>query len=129
MLIELWRKVVETDYTQTTCAVCGNDFDRGSVFPVAFGDQGDELGEMCPVCLDYLNRRKRDEDDPTLGNWPSSEWPTLENLEELRLRYPEPMYADHDALEASFASWAEEDAIYTESIVWQQKREAERANK
>ncbi len=128
MLIELWRKVVGSDYTNTYCAVCGNDFDRGSVFPVAFGDSGDELGEMCLVCLDYLNRRKVDADDPTLGNWPARDWPTLEHFEELRRRYPEPMFADHDALEGAFTDRAGEDAIYAASIVWQQRREGEPAN-
>ncbi len=123
MLIEIWRKVIATDYTGTNCSVCGNDFDRGNVFAVAFGDQGDELGEMCPVCLDYLNRRKVDTDDPTMGNWPAREWPTLEDLEELRQRYPEPMYADHDALTAAFTDWAGEDAIYAESVLWEQRRE------
>ena len=66
MLIEMWRKVVGEDYQSTCCAICGNDFDRGNVFPVAFSDHGDELGEMCSECLDYLNRRKLDAEDPTL---------------------------------------------------------------
>ncbi len=125
MLIELWRKVIATDYTNTCCAVCGNDFDRGSVFPVAFSDSGDELGEMCPVCLDYLDRRRRDEDDPTFGNWPARDWPSLEILQESRRCYPEAMYASRGEAEA--LSWeAEEDALAA-SILWEQKREAKRA--
>ncbi len=42
MLIELWRKVVATDYAHNCCAICGNDFDRGAVYPVAFSDHGDD---------------------------------------------------------------------------------------
>ncbi len=123
MLIELWRKVVATDYTNACCAICGNDFDRGTVFPVAFGDQGDELGEMCTPCLDYLNRRKVDADDPTFGNWPARDWPTLEDLEELRRRYPKAMYASREEVKA--LSWeAEEDALAA-SIVWRMEREGE----
>lgn len=76
MLIELWRKVLGTDYSGTCCGICGNDFDRGSVFPVALTDDAKaEIGEVCPHCLDHLNRRKRDAEDPTLGNWPARGWP------------------------------------------------------
>ena len=78
MLIErLWRKVLASDYSVTTCAICGNDFDRGIVFPVAKTDDGAELGEMCPTCLEYLNRRKEDAEDPTLDNWPARGCPRL----------------------------------------------------
>jgi hypothetical protein len=125
MLIELWRKVVATEYTHCLCAVCGNDFDRGTVYPVAFSDQGYELGEMCLLCLDYLSRRKKDAVDPAWDNWPARGWPTLQDLEELRRRYPEPMYADHDAL-AAFTDWVGEDAIYAESVVWAMERETPR---
>lgn len=64
MLIELHRKEAGTDYAVTCCAICGDDFERGSVFCVIFADQGEDIGEMCPTCLDYLNRRKTDEENP-----------------------------------------------------------------
>jgi len=70
MLIELWRRVLATDYSRTYCGICGNDFDRGTVFPVAFTDGRETIGEMCPPCLDHLNRRKEDADDPTGGPAP-----------------------------------------------------------
>jgi hypothetical protein len=127
MLIELWRKVIATDYTSTNCAVCGNDFDRGSVFPVAFGDSGDELGEMCPVCLDYLNRRKADEEDPTRGDWPARDWPSLEILQESRRCYPAAMYANRDALAVAATDLDTEDEIYRKSVLWGMEREGERA--
>ena len=125
MLIELWRKVLATDYSITCCAVCGNDFNRGSVFPVAASDGGDELGEMCPVCLDYLNRRKEDADDPTLGNWPARGWPTPRDLEEARGRYPEAMFPDDAALEeaAGYDPDAENEFLRA-SMIWTMKREA-----
>ena len=63
MLIELWRKVLADDYTTACGAIGGNDFDRGSVFAVASTDNGYQGGEMCDVCLDYLNRRKTDAED------------------------------------------------------------------
>lgn len=91
MLIELWRKEEDLGYSRTVCAVCGNDFGLGSVYPMIAGDQGQDLGEMCLTCLDYLNRRKNDGEDPTFGNWPARDWPTVEDLEDARRRYPEPI--------------------------------------
>ncbi len=123
MLIEMWREVVGEDYWSTCCAICGNDFDRGNVFPVALSDHGDELGEMCPECLDYLNRRKVDAEDPTQGNWPARGWPSLEDLEEARRRYPEPMYASRDDLTVAFTDADAEDDIYAASVVWRMERE------
>lgn len=123
MLIELWRKVVATDYAHTCCAVCGNDFERGAVYPVALSDHGDELGEMCSYCLDYLNRRKEDADDPTRGNWPARDWPSLEDLEDARWRYPDPMYASRDDLEAAAPDFDAADEVYEASIVWEMERE------
>ena len=123
MLIELWRKFLATDYRTTCCAVCGNDFDRGTVFAVAFTDGGYELGEMCPVCLDYLNRRKRDADDPTLGNWPARDWPSLAILQESRRCYPEAMFADDAALKAAAGDIEGEEVLLDASVLWEQKRE------
>src|SRR5215210_7169093 len=101
MLIELWRKVLATDHSITSCGICGNDFDRGTVFPMAFTDNAETIGEMCPPCLDYVNRRKRDASDPTLEFWPAREWPALEDLEEARRRYPEAMFPDDAAYDAA----------------------------
>src|SRR5215211_6111438 len=117
MIVELWRKVIATDYSTTSCGICGNDFDRGSVFPVAAADDGAELGEMCPVCLDYRNRRKEDAEDPTLGNWP-----TPQDFEEARRRYPEPMFETSDDLLAASADLDAEEEIYRASVVWRMER-------
>ncbi len=35
--------------------------------------------------------------------------------------------SNYDALTADFTDWTGEDAIYSESVVWEQKREAQRA--
>ncbi len=123
--IELWRKVLATDYSGTCCAICGNDFDRGTVFPVASGAHGEELGEICLVCLDYLNRRKEDADDPTLGNWPARDRPSLEDLEEARRRYPEAMFPDSDAYDAAAPDPDVEDDVLQSSFIWQMEREVE----
>ncbi|MBA2783735.1 MAG: hypothetical protein H0T74_12605 [Rubrobacteraceae bacterium] len=118
MLIELWRKTVATSYSITSCAICGNDFDLGTVYPVVAGDQGQELGEMCPTCLDYLNSRKADAENSTSGNWPAREWPAREDLEEARRRFPSAIFetdADH------FAAAVDQDAedrIYRQSVIW-----------
>jgi len=123
VLIEFWRTIEASDYGICCCAICGNDFDRGSVFPVAFGDGGEELGEMCPVCLDYLNRRKGAADDLAYSNWPASAWPTPGDLAEARRRYPEAMYASH--AEVAALSWEEEEAVLAASFVWRMDRETE----
>jgi hypothetical protein len=125
VLIELWRKVVAIDYSITMCGVCGTAHDRGNVFPVAFTDGGSELGEVCLVCLDYLNRRKNDADNPTLGTRPARDWPSLEDLQEARRRYPKPMFADDTELEAAAGDMDAQDAIYARSVVWGAKREEE----
>jgi hypothetical protein len=123
MIIELWRKMVATEYSGCSCAICGNDFYRGNVFAVAAGDQGEELGEMCPVCLEHLNRRKRDAEDPTLDNWPARGWPTPQDLEQARRRYPEPMFETEDDLLAAAEDRAADAEIYEASFVWKMKRE------
>jgi hypothetical protein len=123
MLIELHRKQVAAEYSRTCCAVCGNDFDLGSVYPMVSGDQGHELGEMCPVCLDYLNRRKEDAKDPTLGNWPARGWPSPQDLEEARWRYPEPMFETEEDLLAAVEDRAAEVKMFEDTVVWAMERE------
>lgn len=127
MLIELWRKVLATDYVHTCCAICGNDFDRGTVFAVAFTDKGADMGEMCPRCLDYLAQRKNAAEDWRVRqNWPAREWPSLEDLEEARRRYPEPMFADDAAYqEAAGYDPDVEDELLQSSFIW--RMEPERA--
>ena len=129
MLIELWRKVIETDHSRSLCAVCGSEFERGTVFPVAFADDGGEIGEMCPPCLDHLNQRKHDASDPTAGpapaqNWPAREWPTVEDLEEARRRYPEAMFPDDGAYDAAAPDLDAEQAVLQSSFVWTMEGEA-----
>lgn len=118
MRINLQRKLVAVDASTDTCVICGNDFELGSVYATATGDHREEMGPMCPVCLDYLNRRKEDAEDPTLDNWPARGWPTTEVLEKLRQRYPEPMFETYDDLLAACTDRATEDRIYEASMPW-----------
>jgi hypothetical protein len=127
MLIELMRKLVATDYSITPCVICGNDFDLGSVYAQATGDRGEQMGELCPTCLDYLNRRKEDAEDPTLDNWPARGWPTVEVLERLRRRHPEPMFETYDELLAAATDRAADDRIHEATMVWRMERENEMA--
>ncbi len=123
MLIELWRKETVEQYSVTPCVICGNDFELGSVFPMVYGDRGQELGEMCPVCLDYLDRRRADVDDPTLGNWPARNWPTLKDLEEARRRFPEPMFETSDDMCAFAVDFEADERLTRETILWPMERE------
>jgi hypothetical protein len=124
MIIELCRKVVATDYSATVCAICGNDFDVGNVYPTAASDSGHWMGDMCPVCLEYLNRRKEDAEDPTLDNWPARDWPTPQDLEEARRRYPEPMFETKEDQRAAATDFATEAEIYAARVVWTMDRES-----
>lgn len=124
MLIELHRKEARTDCSVTCCAICGDDFDRGSVSPVIFTDQGEDVGDMCPTCLDYLNRRKNDPDNPDRGNFPARNWPALEDLEDARRRHPDPLFETMDDLcEAAAVSPDAEWRIMNETVVWKAERE------
>ena len=128
MQIELWRKVLATEHARELCGVCGNEFVRGSVFPVAFTDNGENIGEMCPPCLDYLNRRKRDASDPRAGsvpwgNWPARGWPTVDDLEGARRRYPEAMFADDAAFVAAAPGFDEQEEVAEASVLWRMERE------
>jgi hypothetical protein len=124
MLIELHRKVVAGESTDC-CVICGNDFDLRSVYVVTHGDRGEEMGRMCDVCLDYLNRRKLDSEDPTLDNWPACGWPTSEVLERLRRRYPEPMFDAEEEFLAAATDRAAEARIYEAAFLWRMEREHE----
>jgi hypothetical protein len=124
MLIELHRMVVAGELTDC-CVICGNDFDIETVYVVAHGDRGEEMGPMCDVCLRYLNRRKLDSKDPTLDNWPARGWPTTEVLERLRRRYPEPMFDTEEELLAAATDRAAEERIYEAAFVWRMEREQE----
>jgi hypothetical protein len=123
VLIEITRKLVAEDASMDVCAICGNDFELESVHAVASGDKGEEVGPMCPTCLGYLNRRKGDAEDPALRNWPARGWPSVEVLEEARLRHPEPMFGTGDDLLAAATDRAADDSIYAASVVWGMDRE------
>jgi hypothetical protein len=81
------------------------------------------VSQMCPTCLQYLNLRKMDAEDPTLGNWPARDWPTTELLESFRRRYPEPMFETSDDLLAAATDRETEEEIYQASIVWRMEPE------
>ncbi len=78
---------------------------------------------MCPTCLDYLNRRKNDDEDPTLGNWPARDWPTLEDLEDARRRYPEPIFETMDDLVAAAVDFEADARLTEQTVIWRMKRE------
>lgn len=122
MIIDLTRKLVATDPSIDSCAICGNDFDLGSVYAVATGDQNEDIGVLCPTCLEYLNRRKEDAKDPTMENWPAYGWPTPEFLEEARRRHPEPMFDAGGDLTTAAADPAADARIYEASVVWSMER-------
>jgi hypothetical protein len=122
MLIELHRKVVAGEVTDS-CVICGNDHDIERVYVVTHGDRGEEMGPMCDLCLDYLNRRKHDPRDPTLNNWPARGWPTVEVLERLRQRYPVAMFDTEEELLAAATDRAADERIYGAAAVWRMERE------
>jgi hypothetical protein len=124
MLIELHRRVTGGEFSDC-CVICGNDFDLASVYAMATGDQGQEMGPLCPTCLEYLNRRKVDSEDPTRDNWPARGWPTTEVLKRLRRRYPEAMFDTEDDLLAAATDRAADARIYDAAMLWRMEREQE----
>jgi hypothetical protein len=124
VLIELMRKAVATDARIDNCAICGNDFNLGSVHAMASTDEGYVIGPMCPTCLGYLNERKEKGDERASSNWPGRGWPTTDVLEEARRRYPEPMFDTADDLLAAAKDPAEDERICKASVVWAMKRES-----
>ena len=125
-LVELRGKVLANDYVVACCAVCGDDFELGSVFAVACTDNGGEIGEVCPVCLDYPNRRK-DDDNPTLGNWPAragGRRPKASRRRAGATRRPcSP--ADCAACEAAAPGWDAQHEILQASMIWKMERETQ----
>jgi hypothetical protein len=121
VLIDLKRKVVATDPQIDSCAICGNDFELGSVYLVAYNDEGDWMEPMCLTCLEYLNRRKVEEEGRARDNWPARGWPTLEDLRETLERYAEPMFQAGDNRLAAAPDFAAEDEIYESFVVWRMK--------
>lgn len=126
MLIELWRKDPTVGYSGCCCVICGNDFELGSVYAVAHGDRGQELGEMCPTCLDYLDRRRNAPEEPRAReNWPAREWPTLEDLQEARGRYPFPISeADEDFVAAGDGDEEADRRLGEKIVLWRMEWEA-----
>ena len=58
------------------------------------------------------------------GNWPAREWPTVEDLEEARRRYPEAMFPDDDAYAAAAPDLDAEQVVLQSSFIWSMEREA-----
>lgn len=113
MLVELWRRMLNEDPADATCGICGNNFAKGNVFAIALTDDASEVGPVCPVCLDYLNARASD-----VGASVAVDWPSLQDLQDARSQYPEPMYASREELKAAATDSDLEDEIYRETVVW-----------
>jgi hypothetical protein len=99
----------------TTCSVCGLDFEEPSVVAYANTDARGEMGAVCFECVAYLGKRNPEK------------FPTPEEYRELLALYPEPMYQSEEALEAAAEAAGYEDPsqiAYGPSWVWRPRAAA-----
>jgi hypothetical protein len=81
MFIDLMRAYAPDEMgREENCGVCGATFTTGSVAASACTDARDDMGNVCPACVEVLGRRNPDR------------FPTIEEYEEANRRYPEPMF-------------------------------------
>jgi hypothetical protein len=107
LFIELHRPWVPEHMHEDTCGVCGHEVAPKSVIASVADDMRDDMGVACPACVAYLGSRSPERS------------PTIERYLELLRRFPAPMYASQEELEAAYeGSEDPENAAYEESWVW-----------
>ena len=90
MKVKLRRALVPSEVHQReVCGICGDRFTVGSVASVTMTDERVDMGYACPNCVEAL------------GDYRPDRFPTIAELEEARLQYPEPVWASVDEAERS----------------------------
>ena len=88
MDLEFMRAWLPEDLGEDPCLICKQPFERESVLLM-----GDEGYSACPPCIEYLGRRNPEA------------FPTLEEYEAAKRRFPEPIWADEDDLGDQDPNW------------------------
>ena len=108
MIIELQRTFLPEDIgMEELCGICEHRFHSESIIAQVSTDERIEEGWACPECVAYFGRRRPDR------------FPTMEEYEEAKRRYPEPMWSTKEALahaeenETAFADAYEATWVWT----------------
>lgn len=84
MIIELQRAFTPEEMFEEECGICGVEHRRESVIAQAATDGRTDMGGACPACVEMLGRRN------------PYRFPTLQEFEAAKRRYPEPMWKDEE---------------------------------
>ncbi len=117
MFIELRRAWTPEDMhfpdTSGTCGICGDEAAPSSVIASAATDAADDMGVACPSCIEYLGARNPERS------------PTIEQYREFLRRFPEPMYASDEELQAATEDFEDPSEVaYEESWLWRLSEKA-----
>lgn len=108
MFIELMRAFEPSEIGhKESCGVCSETFFTGSVVASAVTDGRDDMGNVCPSCVEALGRRA--------PRW----FPTIEVYEEMNRRYPEAMFSTaEEVLRLESDRDAAIDEAYDARFIW-----------
>ena len=91
MEIQLRRTAVPEEMGPGKCAICGDDFEIGTVRAWVYGGGGPVGGTRdsvaCPACVEVL------------GSYRPDRFPTIEEYRRLEAEWPTPMFASVEELE------------------------------
>jgi hypothetical protein len=115
MIIELYRAWTPRDLQEDTCGACGHRVPATSVRAFLHTDDRRDMDAACPECIEYLGRRNPEKS------------PTIEVYREMLQKYPRPMYASEEELEAAAEAAGYADPAHRAhegSRVWRVPRES-----
>ena len=85
MKVELTRTLVPDDLGSVEfCALCGEDFEVGVVYPILLAGSGMDAGTLCRGCLEFVGRD------------PSGRFPSQADYERLESQWKSPLYASSE---------------------------------
>ena len=94
MIIELMRAdTAEEVGREAECAICARPFRTEVVIATPWTDCGTDMGDgrpACPACVEAL------------GRYLPERFPTLEEYEAAKLRFPEPLFSSHEEAERAW---------------------------
>jgi hypothetical protein len=116
MRIRFQRAFSPESMTEAPCGLCERSFKAESVMAVLDGPGDEDLGEACPECITML------------GQHYPERFPTLEEYEEAKRRYPKPLFATDEEAERAedevisdgatvATSWIDRSELTTEEVV------------
>lgn len=102
MFVDLQRAFTPEEMGDHECGLCARTFRPDSVIVFAETNRREEIGRLCPDCLEHFGRINPEY------------YPTAEVYRDALRRYPEPIWATSE--EADRAE--DEDFDYSSTFVW-----------